>query len=49
MASLRCPCGTAFKTETDEELVEQVQEHLKQEHPGRMYSPGEILMMAAMS
>ena len=49
MASLRCPCGTNFRTETDDELVEKVQEHLTEAHPDRSYSRDEILMLAAMS
>lgn len=49
MASLRCPCGANFRTETDDELVEQVQEHLAEAHPGRTYSRDDILMLAAMS
>ncbi|WP_406035670.1 DUF1059 domain-containing protein [Nocardioides sp. NBC_00163] len=49
MASLRCPCGANFRTETDDELVEKVQEHLAEAHPGRTYSRDDILMLAAMS
>ena len=46
MPSLRCPCGDSFRGETDDELVEKVQEHLAAEHPGRDYSREEILFMA---
>jgi predicted small metal-binding protein len=35
-----------LRGETDDELVEKVQEHLAAEHPGREYSREEILFMA---
>jgi predicted small metal-binding protein len=46
MPSLHCPCGNSLRGETDDELVEKVQEHLAAEHPGREYSREEILFMA---
>ncbi len=46
MPSLRCPCDVTLRGETDDELVEKVQEHLALEHPGREYSREEILFMA---
>ncbi|MFC5727792.1 MULTISPECIES: DUF1059 domain-containing protein [Nocardioides] len=46
MPSLRCPCDVTLRGETDDELVEKVQEHLAAEHPGREYSREEILFMA---
>ncbi|GAA4075389.1 hypothetical protein GCM10023066_55080 [Nocardioides kongjuensis] len=46
MPSLRCPCDTTLRADTDDELVEKVQEHLAAEHPGREYSREEILFMA---
>jgi hypothetical protein len=35
-----------LRGETDDDLVEKVQEHLAAEHPGREYSREEILFMA---
>lgn len=46
MPSLRCPCDLTLRGETDDDLVEKVQEHLAAEHPGREYSREEILFMA---
>ena len=46
MPSLRCPCDGTLRGETDDDLVEKVQEHLAAEHPGREYSREEILFMA---
>lgn len=46
MPSLRCPCDTTLRADTDDELVTKVQEHLAAEHPGREYSHEEILFMA---
>lgn len=46
MPSLRCPCDLTIRGETDDELVEKVQEHLAAEHPGREYSREEILFLA---
>jgi hypothetical protein len=46
MPSLRCPCDLTLRGETDDALVEKVQEHLAAEHPGREYSREEILFMA---
>jgi len=46
MPTLRCPCAVTLRGDTDDELVEKVQEHLAAEHPGREYSREEILFMA---
>ena len=46
MPSLRCPCAVTLRADTDDELVEKVQAHLAEEHPGREYSREEILFMA---
>jgi predicted small metal-binding protein len=46
MPSLRCPCDMTLRGDTDDELVEKVQEHLAAEHPGREYSREEILFRA---
>ena len=43
---LGCPCGTVVTGEDEDELVENVQEHLAAEHPGREYGRDEILFMA---
>lgn len=46
MPSLRCPCGTTIREDSDDALVETTQAHLAAEHPGREYSREEILFMA---
>jgi predicted small metal-binding protein len=43
---LNCPCGTVVTGKDEDELVENVQEHLAAEHPGREYGRDEILFMA---
>jgi predicted small metal-binding protein len=43
---LNCPCGTVITGTDEDELVENVQQHLASEHPGRMYERDEILFMA---
>lgn len=43
---LRCPCGEQINGETEDDLVEKVQVHLKENHPGHDYSRDEILFMA---
>lgn len=43
---LRCPCGEQINGETEDQLVEKVQLHLKENHPGHDYSRDEILFMA---
>lgn len=46
MPSLRCPCGVTIRGADDDELVDNTQEHLAAEHPGREYSREEILFLA---
>ena len=46
MPSLRCPCDVTIRGADDDELVEKVQAHLAEVHPGREYSREEILFMA---
>ncbi len=43
---LRCPCGDQLRGETEDELVANVQKHLKAEHPTHEYTRDEILFMA---
>lgn len=43
---LDCPCGTRIMGETEDDLVEKAQQHLKDRHPGLEYSRDEILFMA---
>lgn len=46
--TLVCPCSEVIVGETDDLLVESVEEHLTQMHPTRVgeYSRDEILFMA---
>ena len=41
-----CPCGVVIKADSEDELVTQVLEHLRKEHPGREYTREQILSMA---
>ena len=43
---LNCPCGEHITAETEDELVEKTQAHLKEKHPGHEYSREEILFLA---
>ncbi|GAA1538673.1 DUF1059 domain-containing protein [Nocardioides humi] len=43
---LDCPCGARLQGPSEDELVEAVQAHLAQRHPGREYSREEILFLA---
>jgi predicted small metal-binding protein len=43
---LSCPCGEHITGQTEDELVEKTQAHLKEKHPGREYSREEILFLA---
>ncbi|MXP23792.1 DUF1059 domain-containing protein [Gordonia sp. HNM0687] len=43
---LNCPCGEAMKGTDEDDLVQKVREHLKENHPGHDYSRDEILFMA---
>jgi len=41
-----CPCGERITGETEDQLVEKTQAHLKEKHPGHEYSRDEILFIA---
>ncbi len=41
-----CPCGETIQGDTEDELVTNVQEHLKANHPGHEYTREQILMIA---
>ena len=43
---LTCPCGEFIEGATENELVDNVQAHLKAEHPGHEYTRDQILFMA---
>jgi hypothetical protein len=45
---LRCPCGELIEAETEDELVEKANEHLREQHPNIAggYTRDEILFMA---
>ncbi|WP_435743056.1 DUF1059 domain-containing protein [Nocardioides sp. SYSU DS0663] len=43
---LTCPCGQVVKGQDEDELVQGVQAHLAEEHPGREYDREMILFMA---
>jgi predicted small metal-binding protein len=44
--TLRCPCTEVLTGDNEDELVEKVQEHLQEKHPGREYTRDEILFLA---
>ncbi len=44
--TLNCPCGTTVTGTDEDELVERVQDHLREAHPGREYTRDEILLIA---
>ena len=48
MKVVHCPCGTNVQGETDDELVENVEAHLVEDHPDLVgkYSRDDILAMA---
>jgi predicted small metal-binding protein len=48
MRVVHCPCGTDVAGETDDELVQNVESHMDQDHPELVgkYSRDEILSMA---
>jgi predicted small metal-binding protein len=33
MKAVHCPCGEVVEAETDDELVEQVRQHVREDHP----------------
>jgi hypothetical protein len=43
---LNCPCGEYIQGSDEDDLVEKVQTHLAEEHPGRDYDREAILFMA---
>lgn len=43
---LRCPCGEFIAGDNEDDLVDKVQEHLRQVHPGMEYGREEILFLA---
>lgn len=44
---LHCPCGDYLTGTDEDELVENVQAHLEDQHPDLEYSRDEILFMAS--
>ena len=43
---LMCPCGELIAGKDEDELVENVQAHLKEKHPDHEYTREQILFMA---
>ena len=43
---LNCPCGEYIQGTDEDDLVEKVQAHLAEVHPGREYDRDMILFMA---
>ena len=43
---LNCPCGEYIQGSDEDDLVDKVQAHLAEEHPGRDYDRDAILFMA---
>jgi hypothetical protein len=33
MKAVHCPCGEVIEAETDDELVEKTQQHVREDHP----------------
>ncbi|MFL6089892.1 MAG: DUF1059 domain-containing protein [Aeromicrobium sp.] len=44
--NLNCPCGTHIQGTDEDDLVEQVKKHLREEHPHLDYGRDDILFMA---
>ena len=44
--NLSCPCGEFVQGKDEDDLVEKVQAHLAEKHPGREYDREMILFMA---
>lgn len=44
--NLHCPCGATIEGADEDDLVERVQQHLGDAHPGRTYSREQILFLA---
>ena len=43
---LTCPCGELIEGKNEDELVEKVQDHLRDKHPDHEYTREQILFMA---
>jgi hypothetical protein len=43
---LDCPCGEHIVGDNEDDLVEKVNQHLVQNHPGHEYSREQVLSMA---
>ena len=48
MKAVHCPCGQVFEADTDDELVEKVQQHVREDHPELVgeYTREKILSIA---
>ncbi|MBY4108256.1 DUF1059 domain-containing protein [Rhodococcus fascians] len=46
MRYVQCPCGELLEGESDDRLVDEVQQHLRQEHPALEYHRDQILSLA---
>jgi len=48
MKAVHCPCGEVVEGETDDELVTNVESHVKEKHPEKVgaYTRDQILSMA---
>jgi len=48
MKVVHCPCGTNVEGETDDQLVDKVEQHIQSDHPDMVgkYSRQQILEMA---
>lgn len=44
--NLHCPCGAAITGADEDELVDLVRAHLRENHPGHEYTRDQILMIA---
>jgi len=48
MKTVNCPCGEVVEAESDDELVQGVEQHIQEKHPDMIgkYSREQILEMA---
>jgi len=48
MKTVNCPCGEVVEAESDDELVQGVEQHIQEKHPDMVgkYSREQILEMA---
>jgi predicted small metal-binding protein len=44
---LNCPCGEVVEAQSEDELVEKSQAHLREAHPDREYTREQILFFAS--